>query len=223
MDRSGLAGEDGPTHHGAFDLAYLRHIPGMVVAAPKDGNELRNLMATALDYDKGPFAIRYPKASAEPFTPDAEPHILPVGQWEVVRQGTDAAILAVGPMVEEALKASQALSDEGLSVEVVNCRFVNPLDEDYLAGRIPAMGAVVTIEEGVLKGGFGSAVLEWKEARSVAAPVFSMGLPDAYVQHGPRGRLLQDLGLSSEGILRLFKAKGIKPATRRGSGQAAFR
>jgi 1-deoxy-D-xylulose-5-phosphate synthase len=223
MDRSGLAGEDGPTHHGAFDLAYLRHIPGIVVAAPKDGNELRDLMATALLYDKGPFAIRYPKASAEPFTPGAEPQILPVGQWEVVRPGSDAVILAVGPMVAEALKAAQTLNDQGLSVEVVNCRFVNPLDEDYLGARIPAMGAVVTIEEGVLKGGFGTAVLEWKEARSLAPPLFSMGLPDAYVQHGPRGRLLQDLGLTSEGILRLFKEKAIKPVARRGSGRAAFR
>ena len=223
MDRSGLAGEDGPTHHGAFDLAYLRHIPGMVVAAPKDGDELRNLMATAIAYDKGPFAIRYPKASAEPFLPDAEPEILPVGSWEVVRRGSDAAILAVGPMVVDALKAARALDEEGLSVEVVNCRFINPLDEAYLAERIPVLGAVITIEEGVLKGGFGTAVLEWKEARALTAPVFSMGLPDAYVEHGPRGRLLQDLGLSSEGILRLFKEKRIKPAARRGTGRAAAR
>ena len=212
MDRAGLAGEDGPTHHGAFDLAYLRHIPGMVVAAPKDGNELRNLMATALKYDGGPFAIRYPKASAAPFDREGEPVVLPLGSWEVVREGRDAAVLAVGPMVGVALKAAEAAKEKGLDVEVVNCRFIKPLDEEYLAKRLSSFARVVTVEEGVLQGGFGSALLEWKEAAGVSTPVHRLGLPDDYIPHGPRARLLQDVGLTAENVVRTLTEGWLRPA-----------
>jgi 1-deoxy-D-xylulose-5-phosphate synthase len=212
MDRAGLAGEDGPTHHGILDLAFMRSIPGMIVSAPKDGNELRDLMATALAHESGPFSIRYPKASAAPFDLEAEARILPIGEWEVVRPGKDAAILAVGPMVSLALKAAETLKAKGLDVEVVNCRFIKPLDEGYLAARLPAFGRVVTIEEGVLQGGFGSAVLEWKEAAGVATPVHRIGLPDEYTPHGPRPRLLQDLGLTAEAIEKALTEGWLRPA-----------
>ncbi len=221
MDRAGLAGEDGPTHHGTLDLAYLRHIPGMVVSAPKDGNELRNLMATALAYDGGPFAIRYPKAGAGAFVPGAAPEILPVGQWEVLRRGKDAAILAVGPMADLALKAAESLKAKGLDVEVVNCRFIKPLDEAYLAGRLASFSRVLTVEEGTVQGGFGSAVLEWRAATGVATPVHLLGIPDRYIPHGPRARLLQDLGLTAEGVERALTEGWLRPAIDAAHGAAA--
>jgi 1-deoxy-D-xylulose-5-phosphate synthase len=212
MDRAGLAGDDGPTHNGILDLAFMRSIPGMIVSAPKDGNELRDLMATALANESGPFSIRYPKASAAPFDPGAEPKILPIGEWEVVRPGKDAAILAVGPMVSLALEASETLKAKGLDVEVVNCRFIKPLDEAYLATRLCTFGRVVTVEEGVLQGGFGSAILEWKEGAGVATPVHRIGLPDAYTPHGPRPRLLEDLGLSSAAVEKALTEGWLRPA-----------
>jgi 1-deoxy-D-xylulose-5-phosphate synthase len=212
MDRAGLAGEDGPTHHGTMDLAYMRHVPGMVVSSPKDGNELRNLMATALKHDGGPFAIRYPKAGAGAFVPDREPEILPIGSWEVLRPGKDAAILAVGPMTGPALKAAESLAAKGVDVEVVNCRFIKPLDAAYLASRMPAFSRILTVEEGVVQGGFGSAVLEWKAAAGVPATVLLMGLPDQYIPHGPRARLLEDLGLTAEGIERTLMEGWLRPA-----------
>jgi len=221
LDRAGLAGEDGPTHHGTLDLAYLRHIPGMVVSAPKDGNELRNLMATALAYDGGPFVIRYPKAGAGAFAPDAEPEVLTVGQWEVLRPGKDAAILAVGPMVALALQAAESLKAQGLEVEVVNCRFVKPLDEAYLAGRLASFTRVLTVEEGTVNGGFGSAVLEWRAEAGVTVPVHLLGLPDRFIPHGPRPRLLQDVGLTSKGIERALTEGWLRKATHADSGTAA--
>lgn len=222
MDRAGLAGEDGPTHHGTFDLAYLRHVPGMVVAAPRDGNELRDLMATALACPDAPFAIRYPKALAGPFEPGAEPRVLEVGRWAVARPGSDAAILAVGPMVDLALVAAEKLSQEGLSVEVVNCRFVKPLDLEYLTRCLASKTRVLTVEEGCLPGGFGSAVLEWKEQRRLAVPVLCMGLPDRFIPHGTRGELLNEAGLTADGIVRTLTEGWIRKAVPPRSDRVAF-
>ncbi len=202
MDRAGLVGEDGPTHHGAFDLCYLRHIPGIVVAAPRNGNELRDLMSTALDYTGGPFAIRYPKGDAGEFDPKAEPVLLPIGEWEVLKKGKDATILAVGSMVEEALKAAALLGGNGMEVEVVNCRFVKPLDEGYLSGRLASFKSVVTVEEGALSGGFGSAILEWCESNNVVASIKRLGLPDRFITHGKRKELLEDVGLCAPAIAK---------------------
>ncbi len=206
MDRAGIAGEDGPTHHGVMDIAYLRSIPDLVLAAPRNGDELRNLMATALVHDDGPFAIRYPKDAAGQYAPDGVPESLPIGSWDVVRPGKTAAVLAVGPMVEEALAAAEKLAGRGVDIEVVNCRFIKPMDEAYLADRLATFTHVVTVEEGVLQGGFGSAVLEWKETAGLAVPVTRMGIPDRFLTHGPRGVLLKELGLCADGIARTLTA-----------------
>jgi 1-deoxy-D-xylulose-5-phosphate synthase len=222
LDRAGLAGEDGPTHHGTFDIPYLRHIPGMVVASPRDGNELRDLMFTALAHGEGPFAIRYPKAGAGAFDPEGEPRLLEVGKWEVVRPGREAAILAVGPMVEVALSAADLLKPQGLAVEVVNCRFVKPLDEAYVAERLPSFTRVLTLEEGALPGGFGSAVLEAKEVRGGSVLVLRMGLPDRFITHGPRARLLEDLGLTPEGVARTLTEGWIRKAAEAQPASAAL-
>ena len=200
LDRAGLAGEDGPTHHGTFDIPYLRHLPGMVVASPRNGDELRNLMATALSHEEGPFAIRYPKASAGPFDPEGEAVPIQVGSWEVLRKGDDVLLLAVGPMVEESLAAADTLASQGIEAEVVNCRFVKPLDTGYLERRAASFPAILTVEEGSLAGGFGSAVQEWAEGAGLALPLRRLGIPDRFVPHGPRPALLSELGLDAHGI-----------------------
>jgi len=221
LDRAGLAGEDGPTHHGTFDLSYLRHIPGMVVAAPKDGNELRDLLAAALQHDGGPFAIRYAKTVADPFDEGAEPRPIPIGSWEVLRPGSDLLLLAVGSMVAPARKAAELLASRGLSAEVVNARFVKPLDEAYLATAAGRFAHVVTVEENVVAGGFGSAVLEWAQASGWTARFATMGLPDQFVPHGTRARLLQDVGLTAESIAERAAALVPKPAPRRAGAAAS--
>lgn len=214
MDRAGLVGEDGPTHHGAFDIPYLRHIPGMVFAAPADGNELRNLMATALAYEGGPFAIRYPKGKAGSFDPGAEASRLEIGKWEVMRKGEDAVILAVGSMVTEAQRAASLLQTKGLDIEVVNCRFIKPMDKTYLTERFGAFPLVITAEEGALQGGFGSAILEWCSDAGQKPDVIRHGLPDAFIGHGKREDQLREVGLTGEAmaerILGSLKGRGEK-------------
>lgn len=206
MDRSGLAGEDGPTHHGAFDLSYLRHIPNMVVAAPKDGNELRDLLFTALSHDKGPFAVRYPKGAAGAFEPGLAPKLLPIGSWEVLRKGSDLLLLAVGSMVQVAMKAAAQLAEGGLSIEVVNSRFVKPLDGDYLQNALPRFDRVVTIEENAVEGGFGSAVLEWAQANGFSTRCMNIGLPDRFITHGARQTLLDEVGLTADAVAEKIAA-----------------
>lgn len=200
LDRAGLAGEDGPTHHGTYDLCYLRHVPGLTLAAPRDGNALRDLLAAALRYDGGPFVLRYPKTSALPFDPEGEPRPVSLGSWEVLRPGADVLLLAVGPLVYEALRAADALAQDGVDAEVVDARFVKPLDEACLLSRLPGAQLVVTVEEGAVQGGFGSAVLEWKAGAGIPTPTVLLGIPDRFIPHGPRGELLRELGLDAQGI-----------------------
>ncbi len=206
MDRSGIAGEDGPTHHGALDIAYLKCIQDMVLAAPKDGNELRHLLYTALDHQEGPFAIRYPKASSKEFDPHGQAELLPIGSWEILRHGTDAVILAVGPLVFDALEAAEKLEQSGHSCEVVNCRFIKPMDEAYLKSILGRFDPVITIEEGVKTGGFGEGVAAWLLTNGFKGATQIIGLPNEYVEHGPRAVLLDKWGISQEGILEVVKA-----------------
>jgi 1-deoxy-D-xylulose-5-phosphate synthase len=205
LDRAGLVGEDGATHHGAFDLAYLGAIPGLVVAAPKDGRELRDLLATALAYKDGPFAIRYPRAAV----PDGDvlthiPAALPIGEWEVLSRGKHGAFLAVGTMVEVALAAADELARDGLSLGVVNARFVKPLDRELLARLAVQSSVLVTIEENDLAGGFGTmvagALADLGLAPETVPHLVRLGLPDCFVEHGARDRLLDMVGLTSSGV-----------------------
>ncbi|MAD51654.1 MAG: 1-deoxy-D-xylulose-5-phosphate synthase [Candidatus Marinimicrobia bacterium] len=201
MDRSGIAGEDGPTHHGALDISYLRCIQDIVIAAPKNGNDFRNLLYTALDITDRPIAIRYPKASAVEFDQNGQAELLPIGCWEIERHGSDAAILAVGPMVYDAIKAAEKLESNGISSEVVNCQFIKPMDEAYLQSALKKFKVIVTIEEGVIKGGFGEGVISWLSEHGFHGGMKRLGLPDSYVEHGPRNVLLQNLGLDTEGLV----------------------
>ena len=207
MDRAGIAGEDGPTHHGALDIAYLKCIQDMIVTAPKDGNELRHLLYTGLDYKEGPFAIRYPKASSINFDKLEQAELLPIGSWEVLRQGQETVILAVGPQVYEALNAAKNLELSGINCEVVNCRFIKPMDQDYLQNVNKRFINVVTVEEGVASGGFGESVASWLSINGFKGDIKTIALPDKFVEHGPRQLLLDKYGVNQEGIESLLTAK----------------
>ena len=207
MDRAGIAGEDGPTHHGALDIAYLKCIQDMIVTAPKDGNELRNLLYTGLDYKDGPFAIRYPKASSIEFNKLGQAELLPIGSWEVLRKGEEAVILAVGPQVYDALNAAEQLVGRGVNCEVVNCRFIKPMDEDYLHKVIERFNKVITIEEGVSIGGFGESIAAFLSTNGFKGDINNISLPDKFIEHGPRQLLLDKYGVNQEGIESLFPIK----------------
>jgi 1-deoxy-D-xylulose-5-phosphate synthase len=201
IDRAGLVGEDGPTHHGAFDLAYLRLVPELVVAAPRDLTELAAMLRLALSHD-GPVAIRYPRGKGA--NPPADlPDPIPFGRAELLRSGDDVGLIAIGSMGAVALEAAQLLEREGISAAVLDARFAKPLDADSIRSLAVRTGCLVTIEEGNLSGGFGSAVLELLAAQGLGGTaVKCLGIPDTYVEHGPRSALLESLGLSAAGIAR---------------------
>ncbi|MCE1164043.1 MAG: 1-deoxy-D-xylulose-5-phosphate synthase [Bacteroidetes bacterium] len=199
LDRGGLVGADGPTHHGAFDLSYLRLIPGMVIMAPMDENELRDMLYTATLYKRGPIAMRYPRGNAPGFPKDTFTK-LEIGKGEVVREGSDAAILAVGSMVHNSVKAAELLEAKGISAQVVNMRFVKPLDSDMLRIIFDKFDKVITVEENTILGGFGSAVCEFAEQYGFKNDIRIHGLPDKFIEHGKPEELHADLRLDAEGI-----------------------
>jgi len=207
LDRAGLVGADGPTHHGAFDLSYLRAVPNFVIAAPKDGDELCDLLKTAVDQEVYPFAIRYPKRSSRRFTPDRAFRTLPIGTWETLHEGRDACLLAVGSMVESAETVREELLKEGVDVAVVNCRFVKPLDGALLRDLVSRYPILVTLEENTLRGGFGDAVHEHlHESGLQAGALRHIGLPDRFVTHGSISQILDEVGLSTRALVARVRA-----------------
>ncbi|UCE84374.1 MAG: 1-deoxy-D-xylulose-5-phosphate synthase [Deltaproteobacteria bacterium] len=183
MDRGGLVGEDGPTHHGVFDLSYLRHIPNMVLMAPADENELQKMLKTALEHD-GPAALRYPRGSAEGVAMDSEIRTLPIGKGELLREGNDLAILAIGNRVTPAVEAARVLEKEGVQAAVANCRFVKPLDRNLICQLARQTNRLLTVEENALHGGFGSAVLELlAEEGHTGVRVVRLGIGDHFIEH----------------------------------------
>jgi 1-deoxy-D-xylulose-5-phosphate synthase len=200
MDRGGLVGEDGPTHHGHFDITYLRSLPNMTVMAPKDENELRHMLYTALQHS-GPAAIRYPRGTAIGVPLDPEYKTIPIGESEILSEGKDLLIIALGSMVSPSMEAATILQNEGLSVGVVNCRFVKPLDKG-LVEQAGAVGKVLVVEENIRQGGLGSALLELlndSDMRNVRLK--RIGLPDKFVEQGPLAFLREKYGLDKSGIL----------------------
>jgi len=204
VDRAGLVGEDGAPQHGAFDVGFLRMIPGMVLMAPMNGEELRDMLWTATHPHEGPVAVRYPRANIpEESLPVREPRLLPLGVAEQLRAGGDVAILALGTMVVPALAAAETLAAEGISATVVNARFVCPLDERMVTGLARSVGRLVTIEENVPMGGFGSAVSECLDRHGLSSTLLHrLALPETFVEHGKRDELLKLVGLDAAGIAR---------------------
>ncbi len=200
LDRAGVVGNDGPTHHGLFDLSYLRTFPNMVVMAPKDENELRHMLATAVEHD-GPIAVRYPRGKGLGVPLDQTFFPLTIGRGELLRKGGRGTVLAVGTMVDPALRAADMLAAEGLVLSVVNVRFVKPLDRELILDLACMTGVVVTVEENALEGGFGTAVLELLEEEGIdGVKVLRLGFPDQFVEQGEQRELQAMYGLDPEGM-----------------------
>lgn len=201
MDRAGIVGADGPTHHGLLDIAYFRGYPNIVLMAPKDEGEMRDMMLTAIEFD-GPAALRYPRGSGLGVDIEREPQLIEIGKGEVLREGSDVAIVAYGSMVQPAMDAAKKLAADGVDATVVNARFVKPLDEELILSLLDDHRLIVTVEEAYLAGGFGSAVMELLEAKGVQdrVKVVRMGVPDKIVTHGDPRLLLAKYGLDADGI-----------------------
>ena len=199
LDRAGLVGDDGFTHHGVFDYAYLRSMPNMTVMAPKDEDELRHMLKTAVGMN-GPVAVRYPRGSGVGVALSDTLNVLPIGKAEVLREGSDVCLWAIGTMVESAEKLAEMLAEQGIKAGVVNIRFAKPIDKELLLVHAEKYKKIVTLEEGCLKGGVGSAVLEaLNEAQLLGTcKVLNFGIPDEFILHGDKQRLFQDIGLDVE-------------------------
>jgi len=202
IDRGGIVGDDGPTHHGVFDLTFLRAVPDLVIMSPRDENELAAMVRTALEYDDGPTAVRYPRGAGLGVKMDYEPQPLPIGRGEVLRRGGDLSFIAIGSMVDVAVRAAEELARDGIDASVINARFVKPLDRELILEEALRTGRVVTLEENVVSGGFGTAVLELLQSEGAArVRVRVMGLPDEFVTHGATAQLLSDCGLALEDVV----------------------
>lgn len=204
LDRAGLVGADGPTHHGVLDLSYLRPIQGMTVMAPKDELELRDMMYSAVYEYKGPIAIRFPRGASLGL-PLKEYQSIPLGKGEILKQGSEVAIIAIGKMVNESIQAAEALSAQDIDATVVNARFVKPLDTDLLDQIALTHDYIITIEENQVQGGFGSAVLEYFAEKGYKNNIKVLGLPDKIIDHGTQEELLAELGLDASGIANSVK------------------
>ena len=202
LDRGGIVGEDGATHHGVFDYSYLRSLPNMVVMAPKDENELCKMLATAIAHN-GPIAMRYPRGTAAGVEMDLDIKPLPIGKGEIMTEGEDILIFAIGKSVCDALEAQKRLNNEGISVQVVNCRFVKPLDADLIVSLAQKIPRIITAEENVLHAGFGSAVLEClMDAGVTGIQVKRIGIPDTFVEHGKSELLRAKFGIDPDAIVK---------------------
>ena len=203
LDRAGLVGDDGYTHHGVFDYAYLRSIPNMTIMAPKDENELRHMLKTALSFN-GPISVRYPRGSGVGVDITEPMQELPIGKAEVLREGTELCFWAIGSMVQSAVQAADKLKEQGIDAGVVNMRFAKPLDKELLIEHAKRYGKIVTLEEGVLAGGVGSEVLEILDDAGLLqqCAVLRLGIPDEFVTHGDKKLLFRDLGLDTDAIVK---------------------
>ena len=206
LDRAGLVGEDGPTHHGVFDLSLFRNIPNLIIAAPADENELQHLLKTAFDANK-PFILRYPRGSAEGVAMDKEMKILPIGKGHWMKKGKDLTILAIGNRVYPALKAAEILKEQGINAGVINMRFAKPLDVKIIKEAVKISPNLVSVEDNVLAGGFGSAIAEALADNGLKADLLRLGVKDNFVEHGKQAELYEDIGLSAEEIAKAAAKK----------------
>ncbi|HDT8372052.1 TPA: 1-deoxy-D-xylulose-5-phosphate synthase [Listeria monocytogenes] len=206
IDRAGLVGADGETHQGIFDISFLNSIPNMTISMPKDEVEARQLMDTAFSYNDGPFAIRYPRREATGVQVVESNTLIPIGQWETIIQPLDAVILTFGPTIELALKAAEQLEIEGYHVGVINARYIKPLDEALLHQILKQKIPILTVEESLLKGGFGASVLEFIEANNYRDVIMHrIGLPDEFISHGSVSIILESFGISTTGLVLKIK------------------
>lgn len=206
IDRAGLVGADGETHQGVFDIAFLRHIPNIVLMMPKDENEGQHMVKTAIEYDDGPIALRYPRGNGLGVDMDTEMKVLPIGSWEVLREGKDATILTFGTTIPMAFEAAEMLAAQGVQVKIVNARFIKPMDEAMLHELMKAGAPILTIEEAVLQGGFGSAVLEFAADHQYKVDIDRIGIPDQFIEHGNVEQLLEEINVTAEETVKRINA-----------------
>ncbi len=205
LDRGGIVGEDGPTHHGLFDFSYLRHIPNITIMVPKDENEFQHMIKTALEL-QGPVAFRYPRGRGVGVKREEDLRSIEIGRGELLREGKDILILAIGSTVYPSINAAQRLSEIGISAAVINSRFLKPLDENLICEWAEKVGKILTVEENVIKGGFGSAILELLEERGLfSIRVKRLGIPDIFIEHGPQSILREKYGIDEKGIFKAAK------------------
>jgi 1-deoxy-D-xylulose-5-phosphate synthase len=200
MDRAGLVGDDGPTHHGVMDYSYLRHLPGITLMAPKDENELQHMLKTAI-YSGSPMALRYPRGTGYGVEIDKDISTLEIGKGEILLDGNDLYIIAIGSTVYPALQAAELLKKNGISAGVVNARFVKPLDAELILSVANKTGKILTVEENLLQGGFGSAILELLSDNKLQnIKIKRLGIPDSFIEQGSQAQLRKDLAIDAEGI-----------------------
>lgn len=218
IDRAGLVGADGETHQGVFDIAFMRHMPNMVLMMPKDENEGQHMVNTAIQYDDGPIAMRFPRGNGLGVKMDEQLKTIPIGSWEVLRPGKDAVILTFGTTIKMALQAAEELQKEGKSIRVVNARFIKPLDEGMLNEILSEGLPILSIEEAVLQGGFGSSVLEYiHDKKASHIKVERMGIPDEFIEHGSVDALLEEIGLTKTQVAETLRDL-LPAAPRKGIG-----
>jgi 1-deoxy-D-xylulose-5-phosphate synthase len=205
LDRAGLVGADGATHQGLYDISYLRALPNIVVMAPKDENELQHMLRTAIEYP-GPAAVRYPRGNGFGVPLDPEMKAIPIGKAELLRDGDDVALVAIGTLVHDALDAAHRLSEQGIRAAVLNARFAKPLDSEAIVALARRCGALVTVEEHTQQGGFGAAVLEALSAAGVQAKTRCLAVPDRVVEHGDPAKQRAGFGLDPAGIAGAARA-----------------
>lgn len=207
IDRSGLVGADGETHHGVFDIAFLRHLPNLVIMMPKDENEGQHMVKTAIDYDEGPIALRFPRGNGYGVPMDEELHTIPIGTWEVLQEGEDATILTFGTTIPMAFSAAEQLKLQGKNVAIVNARFIKPMDTNLLDELFAKGKPIITIEEAVLAGGFGSGVLEYAEQVGHTGTIFErIGIPDEFIEHGSVDKLLVEIHMTPDHVAEVTAA-----------------
>tara|TARA_B100001250_G_C19720008_1_gene753360 strand:+ start:48 stop:680 length:633 start_codon:yes stop_codon:yes gene_type:complete len=209
MDRAGVVGEDGPTHHGLYDIAFLRTLPNIIITAPKDGNELHRLIKTGIE-SKKPFSIRYPKGGSISYDKNKEFDLIPIGKWEIINQGSNIAILAVGSMVDIGISVLKKLKENNIKATLINCRYIKPLDRMVLDSIHDEHNILFTLEEGTICGGFGSSILEYFSHSKKDLRIYLKALPDKFIQHASRDELLNDNGLDAESIFKYIKEKNEK-------------
>jgi 1-deoxy-D-xylulose-5-phosphate synthase len=201
IDRGGIVGEDGATHQGLLDYSYLRSIPNIIVMAPKDENELQHMLKTAVGCGC-PVSLRYPRGKGVGVSLDGELKTLEIGKGEVLREGSDLAVIAIGSVVNPALAAAKRLSEEGFNIKVINARFVKPLDDELILNAAATIKKIITVEENVLQGGFGSAVLELLAEKNITGvQVKRLGIPDEFVNHASQAQQRDKYGINEEGII----------------------
>jgi 1-deoxy-D-xylulose-5-phosphate synthase len=222
MDRGGLSGDDGPTHHGLFDIGYLRHVPGLVQMQPKDEEEFADMLWTMANYQSGPIAIRYPRGIGTGATPKAHPKLLEIGKAEVLQHGTRVALFGLGNFCAVAMETARLLESEGISAAVINPRWIKPLDTATLEFFAHSVDLVCTFEDHVLLNGFGCAVMEHLNEAQIHTPVIRIGWPDQFIEHGSQEILREKYGLTAKAAAAKILAKlQSKPLSELQSGSLA--